>query len=357
MSIFELKKLRKPNFIQTLLKKEPKENAIIKINNIFYNKENEIEKINKEEIDEIIRNYNISGTKVIREKENIFLKVLRSQVDKNKIERKILNHIIDILGLSKEETYRIINEYTSEKYEKYLRNIFNNGEDISAPSEETKKLQKDLEISDDKEYEIYYKVVSEGAQKILDDILKDERLSPEEDKKFNEMLVKYNIDAKYDDETQRRMELYRYYWQIENETIPIIESDINLPKTENLYFVSTVEWYENRTQTKTIRYSGPVISFRIAKGIYWRSGNLRAEKVSEDVLKHIDSGNMYITNKRIIFIGTKGSKNIKLEKILDMIPYNNGLNIIKDTGKPVFLEIDEDSYVASMILYRLIKEK
>ena len=60
------------------------------------------------------------------------------------------------------------------------------------------------------------------------------------------------------------------------------------------------------------------------------AGDLAVKPVSEDVSVKIDSGTIYITNKRVIFRGTNENKTIKLPKILNISPYANGIRLEKD---------------------------
>jgi hypothetical protein len=91
------------------------------------------------------------------------------------------------------------------------------------------------------------------------------------------------------------------------------------------------------------------------KGVYYRVGSINVQKVSEDYWQTIDSGDIYLTNKRIIFMGTKGNKTIPISKILDFKPYKNGVDIQKDSGRSPFFEFDQNVDIFSMMLASLTK--
>jgi hypothetical protein len=78
------------------------------------------------------------------------------------------------------------------------------------------------------------------------------------------------------------------------------------------------------------------------------------QRVSEDIWQTIDSGSMYLTNKRLIFMGQKGNKTIPINKILDFKPFKNGVDIQKDSGKSPFLQFEKNVDVFSAILSRLM---
>jgi len=73
-------------------------------------------------------------------------------------------------------------------------------------------------------------------------------------------------------------------------------------------------------------------------------------------VKYVDSGNLYLTNKRVIFIGRYKNINIRFDKILKLNPYSDGIEIDKETIKSTFIQISDKADEFSLILDRLIKE-
>jgi len=72
------------------------------------------------------------------------------------------------------------------------------------------------------------------------------------------------------------------------------------------------------------------------------------------VWQNIDGGKIYLTNKRLIFMGKKGNKTIAINKSLDIEPFKNGVFIQKESGKGPFLEFSDNVDIFSMILVRLM---
>jgi hypothetical protein len=68
----------------------------------------------------------------------------------------------------------------------------------------------------------------------------------------------------------------------------------------------------------------------------------------------IDSGNVYITNKRIIFTGKNRNINIQNSHILNITPYTDGVEIIKDSGKNPILLFNDNVDVFCAILTRVL---
>ncbi|MFH1740305.1 MAG: CheF family chemotaxis protein, partial [bacterium] len=183
-----------------------------------------------------------------------------------------------------------------------------------------------------------------------------ERLSPEEDKELDTAAASLKARMNFDADTEKAMEKFRLFWQIENGNLPCVEPGINLQRNETCHLVCDVDWYEERRTTRRIQYGGPTMRIRLAKGLYWRMGDVAVQRVSEDAMTHIDSGRIFLTNKRIVFMGNRGNKTIRLDKILDFEAFQNGIQIQKDAGKNPFLQFSDGVDVFAMILGRVIRD-
>ena len=67
----------------------------------------------------------------------------------------------------------------------------------------------------------------------------------------------------------------------------------------------------------------------------------------------IDTGTLYITNKRIIFTGSRNNKTISLSSILSLTPYTDGVEIEK-FGKSPILTGMEDIEIILIVLSKLL---
>jgi len=70
-------------------------------------------------------------------------------------------------------------------------------------------------------------------------------------------------------------------------------------------------------------YAGPTI--RVAKGVSFRMGSVAARSESHEELRNIDKGTLVLTNKRLIFMGSKRTTNIDLRKIISITAYKDGI--------------------------------
>jgi len=90
------------------------------------------------------------------------------------------------------------------------------------------------------------------------------------------------------------------------------------------------------------------------KGVRYRVGSIKPQRVTSEEWKHIDSGTLYLTNKRLIFTGRLRNSTINLTKILSFTPYSDAIEISKETGRPPFLKFSNNTDMFALILSRLL---
>ncbi len=115
-------------------------------------------------------------------------------------------------------------------------------------------------------------------------------------------------------------------------TIPAEQLDIILKKGEVAHLQGTVEYWEERMVRRHAgSFGGP--SFRIAKGVYWRMGRYSGSSRSYPELRHIDTGNLVLTSKRLVFTGELNSFTIPLAKIASLKMNGKSDLVINKEGK------------------------
>ncbi len=102
-------------------------------------------------------------------------------------------------------------------------------------------------------------------------------------------------------------------------------SPVILKKNERaLLFLSDVALWEPRAVRQTRgAYGGP--TFRVAKGVSFKVGSFQSRSESHEELRTIDQGILTLTNKRLVFTGTKRTTNIDLRKVISIEPYKDGI--------------------------------
>ncbi|WP_315822389.1 hypothetical protein [Paraflavitalea speifideaquila] len=166
-----------------------------------------------------------------------------------------------------------------------------------------------------------------------------------------------NVNIQLSDKTKDQLRKLKLYWALENLDLPIIQHNLTLSKSEACHLmIPNVRWHELRSVRQRTGHSYST-SIKIAKGFYLRSGNSNSRSYSVDTMTLIDTGSLYLTNKRIIFAGAKKTSSIQLGRIINLSPYANGVEIDKETGKSPTLEIKQHADIFCIMLERLLNER
>jgi len=360
MSIYKIKKLKKPNFFQQLFNINPKFNYAIELNNLFAKHESNIYEISEYDIIDLNNKYNIKLTEFLSDKLNIFEEYLKDCLLDEKLDtydKDALEHIRNILSLPPEVTSEKIKKWTKSVYRDIVLSVIADGKVNEVEKTKLEEYKIKLELTNTEAQNIYNEEANKYFIEYANEIIEDDRVNPTEEQTLYAIAENLNIDVNISDELMHKLSKFKLYWQIEHDEIPTIESDINLIRGEKLYFKGeNVNWLEMRRVTKRYNYAGPTARIKIAKGIYYRLGSMNVQPVTEDEWKTIDSGSIYVTNKRIIFMGDRSNKTIRLNRILDIVAYSNGVDIQKDSGRSPFLHFYDNVDVFSMILIRAMRD-
>lgn len=110
----------------------------------------------------------------------------------------------------------------------------------------------------------------------------------------------------------------------------------NLQKTEKLVYVfDDVDYFEERVRTS---YEGGSrgVSVRVARGVYYRVGGFKGERVQTAETVHADTGLLGLTDKHLYFAGPSKRFRIRYDKIVAFEPYSDGIGVQRDaqTARP-----------------------
>ncbi|HYM94474.1 MAG TPA: hypothetical protein VET23_10070, partial [Chitinophagaceae bacterium] len=113
---------------------------------------------------------------------------------------------------------------------------------------------------------------------------------------------------------------------------------LNIDSNEILYnnissISSPVDWYEEQIISTNINYSG--FRYRSGGRMSFNTGTFNVVKDNLKGFVLLSRGDLFITNKRIIFInkGTIQNRVIYLNEILEFIIYKDGILLGKANGK------------------------
>lgn len=357
-SPFTKEELWEVGFFKKLLGIPHRPNAVIELKNLLASKKPT--DISVEEVAAIADRYKVNFRKhFFDDISSIYEKYVRFCLQDREFSQDELNNLSalkHILMLTDPETKSILNKVSSEIYKKVVDEVLADGAISKSEKEFLKDLETRLTIPEDISQRIYDEARTDIVQSKFHMIAADQRVSPEEWKELDMLAKNLGITVQFDDATKRTLDKYRLFWLIENGEPPTIPVNINLQRGESCYFQTSCEWHEFRKVRLSYGYASPTMRIKIAKGLYWRAGHIAVRPFSQDELTKIDEGTLYLTNKRLIFVGTRKCTSIRCSKILDFEPYQDGIFIQKDSGKSPFLGFTENVDLFCITLGRVLRD-
>lgn len=244
----------------------------------------------------------------------------------------------------------------SEIYAGAVASAIADGETTDAEVEYLKSLAGTLEMLEAEAVSIYgaavQRVFNEEARRGLEDGM----LSPEEDVALERLFERLKVQATFDADTKSVLASARTAWEINHGRLAAIDSPVALQRNEVAYAVVNAAAYEQRTRTTSIRYGGPAVRIKIMKGLSYRAGGYRVGRSTEDYEHLIGRGPLVVTSKRLIFAGDARSMSPRLDSILQIESYSDGMAIVRSAGRPLTFRFDNDDPWFGAILQRARNE-
>ena len=361
MGVFEIRDLKNPNMFQSFFKLQPKRNFLTELGNLLSLNEVNFSDMDLEPIGILEEKYKTSMERSSLDgRKKLFSKYIKHcLVDEHLSQNEMdnLRALQKILSLSNTAFRDLLEKEAEETLSGAIDKALKDRKLADQEHKNLERLREELNYPEENFLDLYKQKASVILKDILEEAISDERLSPDEEDEVKKVAKDIGIDLKFEEATQEMLNRYRLYWQIENGELPELEPEINLFKGERLHFTTEVNWHEYRRVTQRIQYGGPTMRVKLARGIYYRAGDLGVKRVTSDELKLIDTGTMYLTSKRVIFMGERGNKTIRLNRILAFEPFTNGVMLQKDKGKSPFLEFSVGTDIFSLMIKRLMSEE
>ena len=190
-----------------------------------------------------------------------------------------------------------------------------------------------MPLSDNQKYDMYLFMLNQAAENYM----KDGLLTDDEEKRIDEYtymlgLSTNNLPAKYQGSEISRIGQIKMLKQLQRGIIPQtnIAAPILLGKDEAvLWSYDGVTMYQEKVKREMVgSHSG--FSFRIVKGVTYRTGGFKGHPVEHSYMDNAGTGTLYITNKHIIFHSSERSAKIPYKKIIGLNPYQDGMGVQQD---------------------------
>lgn len=201
-------------------------------------------------------------------------------------------------------------------------------------------------------------LVASGWEKAVDLAFDDGLLSEQEESALSELKDHFGLSQQILDKTGSYSKLVKgavlrdiMYGNVPERMNVDGNLPFNLQKTEKVVWVfQNVNYYEEKTRTRYVGGSQGV-GIRIAKGLYYRTGAFKGERVQTSETVHADTGLLGVTNKHIYFVGTSKRFRIAFNKIVAFEPFSDGIGLQRDaqSAKPQSFETGDGWFTYNLI--------
>ncbi|HRH55287.1 MAG TPA: hypothetical protein PK609_00255 [Candidatus Paceibacterota bacterium] len=188
--------------------------------------------------------------------------------------------------------------------------------------EELKKRQSDLGLTDEET-----KRAKIGAyQTALVSAKSDGQITKEEEEELIRIQKHLGISDVEIAQNKKELARLRLLNEIQLGNIPeVFVPNLITEKDEKVYWAEPAQLIEEKVIKRRYEGGSQGVSLRIAKGVSYRVGGSRGHLVSETGLVPVGTGELVITNKRVVFRGDGKTFSIKLNKLLDVQVLSNGV--------------------------------
>lgn len=334
MNGFTTAPLKTQSLLQRLARRRPPENAFVEIQNLLAT--TAFADLAASQIINILSEYEVPREEAMPTLTGLYEQALRYDVRDGSLspeERAGLKQLRYVLDLDDAAANQAEESVLRSTYRDALQKALI---DEHLSDDEKKKLDEmtdNFDLPVEVVRELYKAEVLAVMQKAFNQATADRRLTADEESRLVQMGENLGIRIEHDEKTQRVIERFKLLARVDAGELPVIQSNVILQRGEACHAQFACNLHEKRTITKRINYQGPSGRIRIMKGLSWRYGSVSVSRVTSEELRRIDSGVLYITNKRLLFNGAAKNLNTPLKKIIHFTTFGDGLQIEKESGR------------------------
>ena len=182
--------------------------------------------------------------------------------------------------------------------------------------------------------------------KALEVHTKDGALTKEEEKELNDIQELLKIPDSEIASSKRQLLRLRLLTEIHDGHLPVQSAPgLALQKNEAAHWLEPAGLLEDRVVSKGYVGGSQGFSFRVMKGVTYRVGASKGQLVTNTAVLKVSRGPFVVTNQRAVFQGDTKAFAFRLDKILDVHMYSDGLRITGPNGAPHTVQFDSPGNV------------
>jgi len=209
--------------------------------------------------------------------------------------------------------------------------------------------------------EDFDKLRAEIFIQVVQQAIADRRVVENELKTINHLVDRLQISADVKSWAEKQMQYYALFSHIESGApLPVgPASGLILQKNEVAHVSLPAQLIEERVMSRNYQGGSRGVSLRVVKGVSFRVGQQKGQMVSESGLVPISDGYFVVTSKRLVFSGDRKTVTTKIDQLLDLHVFADGLNYsASNRQKPVIVRFSapEEAELCALVISRLINE-
>lgn len=219
-------------------------------------------------------------------------------------------------------------------YQGTLMSYFAENEPMAKVEKRTQIVTRLLPISNEQKESAGLKALDKAAHKYLSNgLITDSEQAHLDDFSMALGLPVNNLPASYKGSDIEKMQQASILRRIQGGQIPP-QNHFTIPimLTSGEYIIwqyPNVTMYQEKITKEWVgRSSG--WSYRVCKGVYYRTGGSKGHPVEHSSMENVGVGTLVLTNKNIIFYSPQKSSKVPYKKLIGVTPYSDGVELQKD---------------------------
>lgn len=266
-----------------------------------------------------------------------------------------INDFINGLSLDRQtlNASGCLNRLAEKILKGYLASYFVSGTPIATIRGQEQQLDRVLPITQEQKFDAYMHVLNRASHNFLSNgLISDSEQRQIEQYAQSLSLPLYDLPIQYQNTDIEKVNQAIIIKNLQRGILP--QGGVALPvllgKSEAVLWVySGVTFYQEKIE-REYKHNGGGFSFRVMKGVYYRTNSGRSKPIEHSVMNNEGVGSLIITNKNIIFYAQTKSVKIPFKKIVGVTPYSDGLEVHKDGNAKRMVFQGFDSWFVMNIL-------
>lgn len=234
----------------------------------------------------------------------------------------------------------------------------NNSELVNFFEKPTQEIVETMQEKFDANTDDFMKKIEivDSVDRIIDLAYKDGIITDEEENKIVEYMKAFNLTTKdlpgrVHQKLIKGLVIRDLLAGIYNNRVVLANVPFNFMKSEKIiYAFPNISISEIKT-VHEYQAGSRGMSFKIMKGVYYHTGGTKGQRIEKQELKRLGYSDVAITNKYLYFQANNNAMRVKHDKIVSIIPDEDGVTVFRDGARanPLYFRFDDSWFFANVL--------